>query len=84
MWVEEIKHYCPKTPILLIATKSDLKKEKSAIGWVAAFFALFETEKMPGTKCVTGFVSSVTRRLEIEHRNLLILFFAFWANFNLN
>ena len=32
MWVEEIKHYCPKTPILLIATKSDLKKEKSAIG----------------------------------------------------
>ena len=34
MWVDEIKHYCPKTPILLIATKSDLKNEKSAIRYV--------------------------------------------------
>ena len=31
MWVEEIRHYCPNTPILLIATKSDLKKAETAV-----------------------------------------------------
>ena len=39
MWVDEIKHYCPKTPILLIATKSDLKNEKSAIRYVVCVCA---------------------------------------------
>jgi len=42
MWVEEIRHYCPNTPILLIATKSDLKKAETAVS--------FEEGKKVGTQ----------------------------------
>ena len=28
-WFPEIKHYCPNTPIILVATKTDLRNDES-------------------------------------------------------
>merc|ERR1712232_144796 len=30
-WIPEIRHHCPNTPIVLIATKSDLRDDSKAI-----------------------------------------------------
>ena len=28
-WVPEIKHYCPKTPFILVGTKVDLREDQT-------------------------------------------------------
>jgi len=30
-WIQEIRHHCPKTPVILVGTKIDLRQEQSVI-----------------------------------------------------
>jgi len=36
-WVPEIRHYCPHAPVLLVATKKDLRPESGTKAFVASY-----------------------------------------------
>ena len=39
VWIQEIRHYCPTCPIILVGNKSDLKDSSNAVRFVSVFFS---------------------------------------------